>query len=181
MTSNSREVSRLVAPSPDGHRQFAARSPVTSRVLIILGGYLAACLAAALALSSAYAVSLAGGVGGPIEFIGLVIAFEFFLTGFVLIFALLPSLLAIICAEYVGARSIVCYCGVGALVGVAAYGLFALLEILAAGTEEGILPPTEQLGGFGMALIALFGGPGLVGGVIYWLIAGRTAGAQFAV
>ena len=74
---------------------------------------------------------------------------------------------------YARVRHVALYGAGGALVGIAAYGLYALLMILAAGTAEGFV---GDLGGFVAGVTAVFGGAGLIGGVVYWLIAGRSAG-----
>jgi hypothetical protein len=93
----------------------------------------------------------------------------------VAIFAILPSIPGIIYAERIHARSIFFYASGGVLVGWVSYGLYALLLILEAGTTKGFIRDGEQVT-FWLTLNLLFGGPGLVGGLVYWLVAGRTAG-----
>src|SRR5712692_11784546 len=141
---------------------------MATRIPIIVGAYLAACFAAGMVFWSAtylqYALdedffSLVLYASGGGLFIGIYIA----------IFALLPTLPGIIYAERASVRFFLFYGVSGALVGILSYGLYALVLILSAGTAEGFLGGTSARD-FGMG-IALFGGPGLVGGLVYWLIA----------
>jgi hypothetical protein len=161
MTSKASEPSRLTAPSPDGRQRPRFSAVLSDRIAIIVRGYFAACLAVALILSTVIAFKLSSGPG---QFILSLILFGMLVSFFVAIFALLPSVLLIGLAERTGVRSVVCYGGGGALIGVAACGLYALVTRT--------LPPLQNLGN----IIVVFLGPALVGGVIYWLIAGRTAG-----
>jgi hypothetical protein len=149
-----------------------------NRIPIILSAYLAACVIATLAVSVLFALGLLKYSGPPaVSFatFSLAAGLAVLLGVYVAIAALLPSVLAISYAEYARVRHIALYGAGGALVGIAAYGLYALVMILAAGTAEGFIP-AGHFGSFAAAVTALFGGPGLIGGVVYWLIAGRSAG-----
>jgi hypothetical protein len=151
---------------------------MTNRIPIILSAYFAACLVATLSGSVLFALGLSKNSDTPpISFatFSLTTGLAVLLAVYVAIAALLPSVLAISYAEYARVRHAALYGIGGALVGIAAYGLYALMMILAAGTAEGFIP-VGHFGGFAAAVTALFGGPGLIGGVIYWLIAGRSAG-----
>jgi len=152
---------------------------MTNRIPIILSAYFAACLVATLSVSVLFALGLLKNSGTPpISFasLSLTAGLAVLLAVYVAIAALLPSVLAISYAEYARVRHVALYAVGGALVGIAAYGLYALMMILAAGTAEGFIP-VGHFGGFAAAVTALFGGPGLMGGVVYWLIAGRSAGS----
>jgi hypothetical protein len=147
-----------------------------NRIPIILPAYLAACVSATLAVSVLFALGLLKNSGTPpisLATFSLAAGLAVLLAVFVAIAALLPSFLAISYAEHARVRHVALYGAGGALVGIAAYGLYALLMILAAGTAEGFV---GDLGGFVAGVIAVFGGAGLIGGVVYWLIAGRSAG-----
>jgi hypothetical protein len=147
-----------------------------NRIPIIFPAYLAACVSATLAVSVLFALGLLKNSGTPpisLATFSLAAGLAVLLAVSVAIAALLPSFLAISYAEYARVRHVALYGAGGALVGIAAYGLYALLMILAAGTAEGFV---GDLGGFVAGVTAVFGGAGLIGGVVYWLIAGRSAG-----
>jgi hypothetical protein len=141
------------------------------RGLAIILGYLSASLAAGLMYSVIFAVYYGASAGivlpGAIGF------------GFsVAIWALPPSILGIVYAERVNARSILFYASGGVLVGWVSYGLLALLLIIGAGTTKGFISGDQVT--FWLKLSLAFGGPGLVGGLVYWSIAGRHAGRSGA-
>jgi hypothetical protein len=141
------------------------------RDLAIFIGYLMASLAAGLIYSIVFAfyyrasvdIVLAGTVG-----------FGFYVA----IFAMLPSILGIIYAERTKARSIFFYASGGVLVGWVSYGLYVILLILSAGTAKGLFGGSDAAERLTILLNMnlFFGGPGFVGGLVYWLIAGRDTG-----
>jgi hypothetical protein len=135
------------------------------RDLAILLGYLAASLAAGLIYSVVFAFYYRAGVDVVLP---LTVGFGFLVA----IFSMPPSILGIIYAERIHARSIFFYASGGVLVGWVSYGLYALLLIFGAGTTKGFIRDGEQVK-FWLTLNLLFGGPGLVGGLVYWLVAGR--------
>ena len=79
-------------------------------------------------------------------------------------FAFLPWLVAVVVGEGFGLRSVFYWFAVGGGTGAAAYGLDRIDADLAVSDP-----------GMGVALAA-----GFVGGFVYWLVAGRLAGAGFA-
>ena len=136
------------------------------RYLAILLGYLVASLAAGLIYSVVFAFYYRAG-GGVV--LPLAVGFGILVA----IFSMPPSILGIIYAERIHARSIFFYASGGVLVGWVSYGLYALLLIFGAGTTKGFIRDGEQVT-FWLRLNLFFGGPGLIGGLVYWLIAGRT-------
>jgi hypothetical protein len=144
---------------------------MAQRVTAILAGYLAACLAASLVFSVVLAAKYSDSIG---KGAGLLIGGTVLIAIYAAILALLPGLLGIIHAERTGVTSILYYAVGGALTGIVAYGLFALLLIWSAGTAKGFVSgdPAQFL----LSWIVLFGAPGLAGGLVYWLVAGRKTG-----
>jgi len=142
------------------------------RFLKIVVGYLAASLVAGFVYSIALAFKFSSGVGQGSR---LALAGTALFSVYVAFLALLPGIGGIMYAERAGARSVVFYAAGGALAGIVSYGLYALILVASAGTAK------DFLGGSPLTLLAtsivlLFGGPGLIGGFVYWLIAGRSAG-----
>jgi hypothetical protein len=139
--------------------------------LAILVGYLAASLAAGLIYSMVFLLGYGGGANiilpGSVGF-GFLVA----------IFAMLPSILGIIYAERTNARSVLFYASGGVLVGWISCGLYLLPFILGPRAANGLFgygndaEPVPVL----LRMNLFFGGPGLVGGLLYWLVAGRNAG-----
>ena len=142
------------------------------RFLKIVVGYLAASLVAGFVYSIALAFKFSSGVGQGSR---LALAGTALFGVYVAFLASLPGIGGIIYAERAGARSVLFYAAGGALAGIVSYGLYALILVASAGTAK------DFLGGSPLTLLAtsivlLFGGPGLIGGFVYWLIAGRSAG-----
>ena len=138
----------------------------------IVLGYLAASLAAGLIYSIAivFKYSSVAAQGSGIALEGTIL-----FGMYVAILALLPAIVGISYAERTSARSMLFYTSGGVCVGIASYGLYAIFLILSAGTMKSFFGSanTAQLA---ISLLLLFGGPGFVGGLTYWLIAGRNAG-----
>lgn len=148
------------------------------RLFVMLAGYLAAALAASAFLHLLVLGSLgftadqmpgivAGSIVFSIPFVGLFVAY----------FALLPAIVVLAVAEALGRRDWLSYAIGGAAVGVAIAAMF----------WQGALPNARD---FGLAdpqpvndptlsspaFHALIVGGGVVGGLAYWLVAGRLAG-----
>lgn len=151
---------------------------IVVRLFVMLAGYLAAALAASAFLHLLVLGSLgftsdqmpgvvAGSLVFSVPFIALFIAY----------FSLLPAIVVLAIAEILGRRDWLSYAIGGAAVGIAVAALF----------WQGGLPHTQELGMAdpqsvggpslgGPAFQALMVGGGVVGGLAYWLVAGRLAG-----
>jgi hypothetical protein len=88
-------------------------------------------------------------------------------VGFVFVsgFALIPALIAIGLAEAFGIRALTYYAAAGAAAGA--------LVIAGLGGFDPTRLPTDS---FARRELELMIGAGIIGGLVYWLIAGRTAG-----
>ena len=144
---------------------------VLARIVMAFFGYVLACIAAALVLTLG---SLApnwndvmaplGPHGGTAESIALwsvtgIAAMIIFTVGF------LPTLLVIALAEGLAPRSAVVYGVIGAALSLAmAYGLDFAGYIA---SSDGDLARNREV----------FAAAGIAGGLVYWLVAGRRAGA----
>ena len=92
----------------------------------------------------------------------IVIGFGFlFVSGF----ALLPALIVVLITEALSIRSVLAYAIGGALVGVAGYLSMVPYD-----------PATMRFDGIVRRHLEIMTGAGIVGGLVYWLIAGRGAG-----
>ncbi len=151
---------------------------IVVRLFVMLAGYLVAALAASaflhlLVLGSLGFTSdqmpgvLAGSLVFSVPFIALFVAY----------FSLLPAIVVLALAEVLGRRDWLTYAIGGAAVGIAVAALF----------WQGGLPHTQELGLAdprpvgdptltSPAFHALMVGGGVVGGLAYWLVAGRHAG-----
>ena len=90
----------------------------------------------------------------------------FFATSFVGYFSLLPAFLLIVLAEGARLRSFLYYGVCGALIGLMSYYGSNISMQLENTTDISPVP-------FSMQLVAA---SGIIGGLVYWLIAGRNAG-----
>jgi hypothetical protein len=136
------------------------------RLFAILFGFLAACLVAGMIVVGAVLFpEFSNFSDGPIDpsAINIIIGFGFiFLSGF----ALLPALIVVLITEAFYIRSALAYAVGGAVVGLACYlGLIPFD------------PATLQFDGIVRRHLEIMTGAGIVAGVIYWMIAGRNAGA----
>lgn len=148
------------------------------RLFVILGGYLAAALAASAFLHLVFLGSLGltadempGVVGGTIVFSIPFIAL------FVAYFAFVPAVVVLAIAEFLSRRDWLSYAIGGAAVGIAVAALFwqgGLPNARELGIAEP--PPDGDLARTGPAFLALVIAGGVVGGLTYWLVAGRLAG-----
>jgi hypothetical protein len=136
------------------------------RLFVIFFGFLAACLVAGMIV--VFAVLFpelsdldAGGVDQSA--INVVLGFGFiFISGF----ALLPAMLVVLITEAFHIRSMLAYALGGAVVGLACYlGLIPFD------------PATMHFDGIIRRHLEIMTGAGIVAGLVYWMIAGRNAGA----
>ena len=132
------------------------------RFAVILGGYLLACLAAAAMLGI---LAFATGQTAPGDELGpyalpALIGMAPIIAIFVAYFAFLPAILIVALAEWFGWRSWLAYALGGGLVGVAVYVLQS--------ATRGDTPASE--------LLPIMAASGIVAGLAYWLMAGRSAG-----
>src|SRR6478672_11140333 len=136
------------------------------RFFVILFAFLAACLVAGMIVVGAVLYPEFSDLGsGTIDqdAINVVLGFGFiFLSGF----ALLPALVVVLITEAFYIRSVLAYAVGGAVVGAACYlGLIPFD------------PETLKFDGIVRRHLEIMTGAGIVAGLVYWMIAGRTAGA----
>src|SRR6202011_3722922 len=136
------------------------------RLFVILFGFLCACLAAGMIVVGAVLYPEFSDLGtGPIDqsAINVVLGFGFiFISGF----ALLPALIVVLITEAFYVRGVLTYAVGGAIVGAACYlGLIPFD------------PNTLQFDGIVRRHLEIMTGAGIVAGLVYWMIAGRSAGA----
>jgi len=136
------------------------------RLFVIFFAFLAACLVAGMIVVGAVLYPEFTDLGtGPIDpsALNVVLGFGFiFISGF----ALLPALVVVLITEAFYIRSIIAYAVGGACVGLACYlGLIPFD------------PATLRFDGIVRRHLEIMTGAGIVAGLIYWMIAGRNAGA----
>jgi hypothetical protein len=138
---------------------------VLGRVIAIAFGFLVACLVAgAIVVFSVLFPELSALDTGVIDpnTINVLLGFGFiFASGF----ALLPALIVVAITESFSIRSILAYAIGGGVVGLACY--------------LGLVPfdtTTWRFDGIVRRHLEIMTGAGIVGGLIYWMIAGRNAG-----
>ncbi|PWJ80128.1 hypothetical protein C7441_11353 [Pseudaminobacter salicylatoxidans] len=145
---------------------------IVLRLAVILLGYIGASLAASAFVN----ILMFGPLGmGPDGSIAPAFIFTIPFTAlFVAYFAFLPALLAVLATEFLGKRDWLTHALGGGAVALAAIGLmFAGMNATQDFGDEGFdLPRLDQ-----PQMALLFVGAGLVGGIAYWLIAGRSAGS----
>jgi hypothetical protein len=136
------------------------------RLFAILFGFLFACLAAGIIVVGAVLYPEFSDLGtGPIDqsAIDVVIGFGFiFISGF----ALLPALIVVLITEAFYIRGVLTYAVGGAIVGAACYLGLVPFD-----------PNTLQFDGIVRRHLEIMTGAGIVAGLVYWMIAGRNAGA----
>jgi hypothetical protein len=135
------------------------------RFAIILLGYLTASLAAS-AFINLIVVGLAGFTTDEAPFVamGSIIFSIPFVALFVAYYAFIPSVGAILLAEIIGARDWLFHSLAGAVVSIVVIGFFWRAA-----------EPGDVIAGDPRTAMTVIGA-GLVGGMVYWLVAGRTAG-----
>jgi len=136
------------------------------RILVIFFALIVAIVAAGIVLAiGIVAPDWAGVDSDPFERVSFFIV-SFFATSFVGAVAMLPALVVIVISEAARLRNFLYYGVGGALVGLASYY----------GTDISVrLENTTDVAPVGNSL-QLAAAAGIVGGVVYWLIAGRNAG-----
>ena len=139
---------------------------VIGRLFVILFAFLAACFAAGIVVVGAVLFPELGDLGsGPIDqgAIDVIIGFGFiFISGF----ALLPAMIIAAVTEAFSIRSALAYAVGGALVGLACYLGLVPFD-----------PETLRFEGIVRRHLEIMTGAGIIAGLVYWMIAGRTAGA----
>jgi len=136
------------------------------RIFVILFGLLAASLVAgAILVGAVLFPALSDFVDGPVDPGVLNIALGF---GFIFVsgFALLPALLVVLITEAFYIRSALAYAVGGGVVGLACYLGLVPFD-----------PATLRFDGIVRRHLEIMTGAGIVAGVVYWMIAGRNAGA----
>ena len=136
------------------------------RLFVILFGFLAACLVAGMIVVGAVLFPEFSDLGnGPIDpnALNVVLGFGFiFISGF----ALLPAMIVVAITEAFYIRGVLTYAAGGGLVGLACY-----LGLVPFDTE------TLRFDGIVRRHLEIMTGAGIVAGFVYWMIAGRNAGA----
>jgi hypothetical protein len=136
------------------------------RLFVILFAFLFACLVAGIIVVGAVLFPEFSDLDtGPIDQSALNVVLGF---GFVFVsgFALLPAMIVVAITEAFYVRSVLAYTVGGALVGLACYlGLIPFD------------PATLRFDGIVRRHLEVMTGAGIVAGLIYWMIAGRNAGA----
>ena len=136
------------------------------RLFVILFAFLAACLAAGMIVVGAVLFPEFSDLGtGPVDqgAFNIVLGFGFiFISGF----ALLPAMLVAAITEAFYIRGALTYAVGGGLVGLACYLGLVPFD-----------PDSLRFEGIVRRHLEIMTGAGIVGGLIYWMIAGRNAGA----
>jgi hypothetical protein len=137
------------------------------RIIVIFFAFIVAAMAAGIVLAiGIVSPEWTSGDSDPFERVSFFV-FAFFATSFVGAAAMLPALVLIVFSEIARMRSIIYYGVAGAVVGLAAYF----------GSDiSARLDNTTDMTPVGHAL-QLAAAAGIIGGLAYWLIAGRRAGA----
>ena len=136
------------------------------RLFVILFGFLAACLVAGMIVVGAVLFPEFSELGtGPIDpsALNIVLGFGFiFISGF----ALLPAMIVAAITEAFYVRSALAYAAGGAIVGLACYLGLVPFD-----------PGTLRFEGIVRRHLEIMTGAGIVAGMVYWMVAGRNAGA----
>ncbi|MGJ4963740.1 hypothetical protein [Bradyrhizobium sp. HKCCYLRH3061] len=135
------------------------------RLVVIAFAFFAACFLAGLIVVTAILFPEFSDLGnGPIDqgAFEVIIGFGFiFVSGF----ALIPALLIALITEAFSIRSVLAYAIGGGVVGAACYLGLVPFD-----------PETFHFEGIVRRHLEILTGAGIVGGLVYWLIAGRNAG-----
>jgi hypothetical protein len=136
------------------------------RIIVIFIALMIAIVAAGIALAiGIISPDWSGMDSDPVERVNFFII-SFFATSFAGAVAMLPALVVVVIAEAARMRSFIYYGVGGALVGLASYYGSDVSERLENTTD--VVPVGHSL--------QLAAAAGIVGGLAYWLIAGRNAG-----
>jgi uncharacterized membrane-anchored protein YitT (DUF2179 family) len=136
------------------------------RFIVVIGGYIAACLAASAFLN----IVILGSSGLAAEDMPFVATGSFifsipFVALLVAYFAFVPSVLAILASEVLGKRDWLFHAIAGGIVAAVLTGFFR--RSTEAGNEAAV----------DLTVVLVMIAAGMCGGIGYWLIAGRTAGS----
>src|SRR4030081_3507937 len=136
------------------------------RLFVILFGFLAACRVAGMIVVGAVMFPEFSDLGmGPVDpgALNIVLGFGFiFISGF----ALLRAMIVVAITEAFYVRGALTYAVGGGLVGLACYLGLVPFD-----------PATLRFDGIVRRHLEIMTGAGIVAGVVYWMIAGRNAGA----
>jgi hypothetical protein len=136
------------------------------RLFVILLGFLAASLVAgAIVVGAVLFPALSDFADGPIDpsALNIVLGFGFiFISGF----ALLPAMIVVAVTEAFYIRGALTYAVGGGVVGLACYLGLVPFD-----------PATLRFDGIIRRHLEIMTGAGIVAGIVYWMIAGRNAGA----
>src|SRR5882724_10422906 len=136
------------------------------RLFVILFAFLSACLVAGMIVVGAIMFPEFSDLGaGPVDpgALNIMLGFGFiFVSGF----ALLPSMIVVAITEAFYIRGALTYAVGGGIVGLACYLGLVPFD-----------PETLRFEGIVRRHLEIMTGAGIVAGVVYWMIAGRNAGA----
>src|SRR5579863_4088033 len=136
------------------------------RLLVIFFAFLAACLVAGMVVVCAIMFPEFSDLGaGPVDpgVLNIIMGFGFiFVSGF----ALVPAMVVVAITEAFYIRGALTYAVGGGLVGLACYLGLVPFD-----------PDTMRFEGIVRRHLEIMTGAGIVAGLVYWMIAGRTAGA----
>jgi hypothetical protein len=135
------------------------------RLFVILFAFLAACLVAGIIVVGAvlFPEFTDLGIGQLDPAVNVIVGIGFiFISGF----ALLPAMIVALITEAFYIRSVLVYAIGGALVGAACYLGLVPFD-----------PETMRFDGIIRRHLEIMTGAGIVAGLVYWMIAGRNAGA----
>jgi hypothetical protein len=136
------------------------------RLFVIIFAFLAASLVAGMIIVTAVLFPEFSDLGaGPVDqgVFQILVGFGFiFISGF----ALLPAAIIALITEAFSIRSVLAYAIGGAVVGAACY-----LSLVPFDTD------TWRFDGIVRRHLEIMTGAGIVAGMVYWMVAGRTAGA----
>ena len=155
---------------------------ISRRLVPIAGAYIAANVVAGAVLAAAV-IGLVGGPGAERADAALLDASARMLvsvTGLIAILALAPTLIAGTYAERAGIRSPLFYGLAGTVIGMAALGIHVVSSIWYTGLGDTIAVADGEFNERGMlaSVLAIVSVAGLLGGLTYWVIAGRKAGTS---
>jgi hypothetical protein len=137
------------------------------RIIVIIFALVVASMAAGVALAiGIIAPDWANMDSDPAERVFFFTA-SFFATSYVGAVAMAPAFVLIVLAEAARMRGFIYYGVAGAVVGLASY-FGSNISVRLENTTD--VPPVEHA-------LQLAAAAGIIGGVVYWLIAGRKAGA----
>ncbi|MGA7806309.1 hypothetical protein, partial [Bradyrhizobium sp.] len=136
------------------------------RLFVIFFAFLAACMVAGMVVVGAVLFPELSGLGSrPVDQGGLDIVLGF---GFIFVsgFALIPAMIVVAITEAFYIRGALTYAVGGGLVGLACYLGLVPFD-----------PDTMRFEGIVRRHLEIMTGAGILAGLVYWMIAGRNAGA----